>query len=66
MNSFELIDQPSEYTFFKFLPSLKVQKQGNNFVYDKDLVTICTANPVIADKYAFIYSIYDNAVKSNF
>ena len=63
-NSFELIDQPSEHTFFKFLPSLKVQKQRNNFVYDQDLVIICTANPVIADKYASLYTTYDD-IQSN-
>jgi len=38
-----MIDYPNENSFFKFTPSLKVQKEMKNFVTNNDLVYLTSS-----------------------
>jgi hypothetical protein len=51
---FTLIDYPNEGSFFKFLPSLKVQTQKNNFIYSNDQLYICNLKQHI-NQYPFMF-----------
>lgn len=44
---FELTDYPNEHSFFKFMPTLKVQKKRNNNVYNEDIVTLSSTSSIL-------------------
>ena len=51
------MDHPSEKSFFRFLPSLLLQKQRNNFVYNQDLVIISSTYQLL-HHYPTLYTNY--------
>lgn len=52
--TFELVDYPNETSFFKFMSSLKIQNQRNNFVYSNDQIYICNSKTYI-NQYPYIH-----------
>lgn len=57
---FGLVDYPNDKSFFRFNPSLRLQKQRNNFVYNQDLVIISSTKQIL-NRYPTLCTNYSES-----